>query len=113
MKNELLRFIGFLFLLLACQSDCLLHAEFADQCLFQLPFQKASTHPISDTDSPITFNVIGQKTNDSQVLNTKAEKEVQVMDLLLIGLIGVFLFYNQKTWVNAEFKSTPHLNGIL
>ena len=113
MKNELLRLIGFLFLLLACQSDCLLHAECDDGCLFQLLFPKATIEPIPSADSRITFNEIGQETNNSQVLNTQAEKDVQIMDLLLIGLIGVLLFYNRKTWVDAEFNRTADLKGML
>ena len=111
MKNELLRFIGFLFLLLACQSDCLLHAECDDRCLFQLLFPKASAQPIPNADSTTTLNAIGQETSNSQVLNTQAEKDVQFMDLLLIGLIGVLLFYNKKTWGHAKFNRTPDLTG--
>ncbi|WP_419660446.1 uncharacterized protein Dvar_08080 [Desulfosarcina variabilis str. Montpellier] len=114
MKNDLLRIIGFLFFLLACQSDYLLNAEFDDQSLFQLPFPTVSTQPVPASDSTITPNANGQETNDLQSVNTQAGKDIQVVKLLSIVLIGFFLIYRRKNGgVNADFKSPPDTTKIL
>jgi hypothetical protein len=105
MKNDLLRFIGFLFLLLACRSDFLHSAEYDGQSLFQLPFSASATQPTPAGDSTLTLDINGQAADASLNLNTENRKGVLGAKLMAIGLIGLFWFIGRKKVVNAGFES--------
>lgn len=113
MKNDLLILIGFLFLLLACQSDYLLNIEFDDQSLFQLPFATVSAQPMPAADSATKLNVNVQDTIDSQSSNIQAGKAMQMVKLLSIGLIGLFWSIRKENLTNTGVKGLQGLNRIL